>query len=83
MGSVLAKRNRIKVKNNLEEIIPKASSGIVFRKEANFDIICFDIKIVGFYPTRVRLWPQNLPTCFPTLELFLAVSSIDAGFDCQ
>ena len=83
MGSVLAKRNIIKIKNNLEEIMPKASGGIVVRKEANFDIICFDINIEGFYPTRVRLWPQNLPTCFPTLGLSLAVSSIDVAFDCQ
>lgn len=83
MGSVLAKRNIVKIKNNLEEIMPKASGGIVVRKEANFDIICFDINIEGFYPTRVRLWPQNLPTCFPTLGLSLAVSSIDVAFDCQ
>lgn len=55
MGSVLAKRNIVKIKNNLEEIMPKASGGIVVRKEANFDIICFDINIEGFYPTRVRL----------------------------
>ena len=55
MGSVLAKRSKIKIKNILDKNIPRTSGEIVIRKNANFDIICFDIDIEGFYPTRVCL----------------------------
>ena len=84
MGSVLAKRNIVKIKNNLEEIMPKASGGIVVRKEANFDIICFDINIEGFYPTRVHYGHKisrpasprlDYPWLFPALTLLLTVSN--------
>ena len=62
MGSVLAKKSRIKTKNILDENMPRASVEIVIRKDVDFDVICFDIDIKRFYPTHVRLWPQNHPT---------------------
>lgn len=45
------------------------------RKDADFDILCFDINIVGFFPTRVRLWPQNHQSCPPIPDIFAANSS--------
>ena len=44
MGPVLAKRSKIKIENILNE------------KDADFDIICFNIDIDEFYPTHVCLW---------------------------
>ena len=84
MRSVLAKRNRWKVKKyfSKEENIPKASGDIMLRKGTDFDILYFDINIDRFYPAPVRLWLQNRPTAPPTPEVFL-VSSSDSGCDCQ
>ena len=45
MGSVLAKKSKIKTKNILDENVPRASVEIVIRKDVDFDIICFDIDI--------------------------------------
>ena len=83
MGSVLAKRSKIKIKNILDKNIPRTSGEIVIRKDADFDIICFDIDIEGFYPTRIRLLLQNHPTCPPTPKLSPVLSSVDSGFDCH
>ena len=84
MGSELVKKNRIRIKNILDELMPKISGKIVIKKDADFDVICFDIDIRGYYPTRVCLWPQNHRTWPPaTSELSPGVSSVDSGFDSQ
>ena len=58
MGSALLKRrnNTLKINNVLpknEEIL-KVLGEIVVGKNKVFYIMCFDIKIDGFFPVRVR-----------------------------
>ena len=84
MGSVLLKRNKLKIKNVIpDKNMPRASGKVLLRKDPEFDASCFDINIDGFHPTRVRLWPQNHPTNPPTLDLSIEVSSSDGGYDLQ
>ena len=81
MRSVLAKKERVKIKNILpkEENMPKSSGEIVLRKDMDFDILCFDINVDGFYPARIRLWPQNHPIAPPTPDISTTYSSSDSG----
>ena len=81
MRSVLAKKKRVKIKNLLpkEENMPKASGEIVLRKDMDFDILCFDINIDGFYPARICLWPQNYPIAPPTPDISTTYSSSDSA----
>ena len=83
MGSVLVKKSKIKIKNILNENMPRASVEFVIRKDADFDITYFDIDIEGFCRTSVHLWQKNHSTCPPTSELSPAVSSVDSRFDCD
>ena len=79
------KRNRLRIKNVLpiNEEISKTSGEIVVRKDKDFDIIYFDLKIDIFFPACICLWPQNYPTCLPTTEVLITVSSLDSGYDFQ
>ena len=87
MGSALLKRrnNTLKINNVLpknEEIL-KVLGEIVVGKDKVFHIMCFDIKIDGFFPVRVRWWPQNHSTRPPTPEFSATVLSLDSEYDCQ
>ena len=46
-------------------------------KDADFNILVFEIRIKGYFETRVRLWPQNHP-----LEPSTHNVSFDSGIDC-
>ena len=46
-------------------------------RDADFNILVFEIKIKGYFETRVRLWPQNHP-----LEPSTPNVSFDSGIDC-
>ena len=63
--------------------MPRASGKILLRKDPDFDVLCFDVNIDGFHPARVRLWPQNHPTCPPRSKFSATVSSSGSGYDCQ
>ena len=61
----------------------KVSGEIIIKKYADYNIVCFDVDIEGFFPVRVCLWPQDHPTCPPTLQISPVVSSVNSGFDYQ
>ena len=46
-------------------------------KDADFNILVFEIRVKGYFETRVRLWPQNHP-----LEPSTPNVSFDSGIDC-
>ena len=46
-------------------------------KDADFNILVFEIRIKCYFETRVRLWPQNHP-----LEPSTHNVSFDSGIDC-
>ena len=83
MGSVLSKKSKLKIKNVIpnDKDMSKVSARILFRKNPDFDVLCFDINIHGFYPARFRLWLQNHPMNPPTPDLSVEVSSSDSGYD--
>ena len=85
MQSVLSKKSKLKIKNVMpkDKDMLKASGRILLRKDPDFDVLCFDININGFYPAHFRLWPQNHSTNFPTPDFSVAVSSSDSGYDLQ
>ena len=85
MGSILSKKTKLKIKNVItkDKDMPKVSGRILLRKDPDFDVLCFDINIDGFYPARFRLWPQNDFANPPTPDLSVAASSSDSGYDLQ
>ena len=84
MGSFLLKKNKVKIKTLLpkDSEIFQTSVEIILRKNTDFDILCFDINIDGYFPARVRLWPQNHPTAPPT-PVVSDDDTADSGYDCQ
>ena len=60
------KNNHLKIKNflpNDEEFSHLEAKGkIVITKDADFDILCFEIDIGNYFLTLIRLWPQNCPS---------------------
>lgn len=81
MGSIHSRREKVKIKN----LSPKVNEfshlstrgGITLKRDTDFSILCFIIKIEDHFPTVVRLWPSNHPTNLPKSD----VSSIDDGSD--
>ena len=59
MGSFLLKKNKLKIKTLLpkDSEIFQTSVELILRKDKDFDILCFDINIDGYFPARVCLWP--------------------------
>ena len=61
MGLRFSKRNSVKIKN----LLPKGpeyqhlalAGEIIIRKDTHFDIPEIEIKIDGYFPSIVRLWP--------------------------
>lgn len=46
-------------------------------KDADFNILVFEIRVKGYFETRFRLWPQSHP-----LEPSTPKVSFDSGIDC-
>ena len=79
MGSAVAKRKRVQIKNFLpkEDDMPKASGEIVLRKHKDFNILCFDINIDSFYLVHVRLRPQNHPIPPPMPDMLISIQRLN------
>ena len=66
MGLQHSKKNRLKVKvigNNFLF----TSGKIVVKKDEDFDILCLELYFDGYFPTIVRVWPQNKLSTPPTI----------------
>ena len=56
---------------------------IILRRNQDFDIICFEIKFEGYFPTVMRLWLSNHPTGPPTPNVWSIDDVSDIDVDCQ
>ena len=79
IGSIHSKKEKAKTKNMLpwgSEFSHLNMRGeIILRRDQDFDILCFEIKFVGYFPTVVHLWPSNHPTSLPT-QTVLSIDDI-------
>ena len=76
MGLIHSKKKRLKIRNLLPKSSMLDTEGKIL-KDADFNILVFEIRIKGYFETRVRLWPQNHP-----LEPSTHNVSFDSGIDC-
>ena len=87
MGSIHSRREKVKIKNNLpqgSEFCHLNTRGeIILRRDQGFNVLCFEIKFEGYFPTVVRRWPSNHPTSPPTPNVLSIDDISDSGVDRQ
>ena len=66
--------NLISKGREFSHLVPRDE--ITFRKDSDFDIPEIEININGYFPSRVRLWPENRG-----IEATTPHVSIDSGID--
>ena len=87
MGSIHSRREKLKIKN----FLPKGAKfshlntrgEIILKRDADFDILCFEINFQGYFPAIVRLWRSNHPKSPPAPNIFNIDDLSDSGIDCQ
>ena len=75
-------KNKLKIKSLVPEgeffnhLRPKGE--ILIKKDEDFDIICFEIHVMVFFPAIVHLWPINRHVKFTPVW---TENSLDSGID--
>ena len=81
MDSIHSRREKVKIKTLWSKVNEfshlSTLGGITLKRDTDFSILCFIIKIEDHFSTVVHLWPSNHPSNLPKPD----VLSIDDGSD--